>query len=65
MLYPSMNQLLKNVPSRYLLVNVAAKRARQIAEDTEQKDKSLKEKPVRSAINEIAEGQLCAKLKEE
>lgn len=63
MLYPSMNQLLKNVPSRYLLVNVAAKRARQIAEDTEQK--ALKEKPVRSAINEIAEGQLCAKLKEE
>ncbi len=65
MLYPSMNQLLKNVPSRYLLVNVAAKRARQIAENAESQEKGLKDKPVRSAINEIADGQLCAKLKEE
>ncbi len=65
MLYPSMNQLLKNVPSRYLLVNVAAKRARQIAENAEKQEKGLNEKPVRSAINEIAGGQLCAKLKEE
>lgn len=65
MLYPSMNQLLENVPSRYLLVNVAAKRARQISEEAEKQEKVLKEKPVRSAINEIAEGQLCAKFKEE
>lgn len=65
MLYPSMNQLLSNVPSRYLLVNVTAKRARKIAEDAENNKISLKEKPVRSAINDIAEGRLCAKLKEE
>ncbi|MBQ1271663.1 MAG: DNA-directed RNA polymerase subunit omega, partial [Clostridia bacterium] len=28
MLYPSMNELLKKIPNRYSLVNVAAKRAR-------------------------------------
>ncbi len=65
MLYPSMNQLLKNVPSRYLLVNVTAKRARQISENADKQEGTLNEKPVRSAINEIAQGQLCAKLKEE
>ena len=32
MLYPAMNDLLKNVPNRYLLVNVVSRRARQIAE---------------------------------
>ena len=65
MLYPSMNQLLKNVPSRYLLVNVTAKRARQISDDVDKKDNAICEKPVRSAINDIAEGRLCAKLKDE
>ena len=35
MLYPAMNTLTKNVPNRYLLVNVVARRARQIAEDAE------------------------------
>jgi len=28
MLYPAMNTLTKNVPNRYLLVNVVARRAR-------------------------------------
>ena len=31
MLYPAMNKLTANVPNRYLLVNVVARRARQIA----------------------------------
>ena len=31
MLYPAMNTLTKNFPNRYLLVNVVARRARQIA----------------------------------
>ena len=35
MLYPPMNQLLKEVPSRYMLVNVVAQRARQIASEAE------------------------------
>ena len=32
MLEPPMNQLLKQGPSRYMLVNVVAQRARQVAE---------------------------------
>ena len=31
MLYPPMSELFKHIPSRYLLVNVVARRARQIA----------------------------------
>ena len=36
MLYPAMNKLTANVPNRYLLVNVVARRARQIAEAADQ-----------------------------
>ena len=35
MLYPAMNKLTANVPNRYLLVNVVARRARQIAQQAE------------------------------
>ncbi len=54
MLYPAMNTLTKNVPNRYLLVNVVARRARQIAEDAEMEGIHLTEKPVTEAINEVA-----------
>ena len=46
MLYPAMNTLTKNVPNRYLLVNVVARRARQIAEDAELEGIHLTEKPL-------------------
>ena len=58
MLYPPMNVLMEKVSSRYMLVNVAAKRARQIAEDAEAEGVQLAEKPVRVAINELADGKL-------
>ena len=32
MLYPAMNKLTSYIPNRYMLVNVVARRARQIAE---------------------------------
>ena len=60
MLYPAMNTLTKNVPNRYLLVNVVARRARQIAEDAEMEGIHLTEKPVTEAINEVADGQITA-----
>ena len=60
MLYPAMNTLTKNVPNRYLLVNVVARRARQIAEDAELKGFHLTEKPVTEAINEVADGEITA-----
>ena len=65
MLYPPVADLLKNVDSRYLLVNVVAQRARQLAADAEQMQEELPKKPVTMAIEEVAEGKLSATLKEE
>ena len=65
MLYPPVADLLKNVESRYLLVNVVAQRARQIAAEAEEYQEELPEKPVTLAIWEVAEGKLTAGLKEE
>jgi len=53
MLYPSMNDLLKKVGNRYLLVNIAAKRARDIADEAEVNEVKLTEKPVRLALEDI------------
>ena len=65
MLYPPVADLLKNVESRYLLVNVVAQRARQIASEAEEYQEELTDKPVTLAIREVAEGKLSASLKEE
>ena len=60
MLYPSMSDLLEKVDNRYLLVNLTARRARQIADENEANGVQSDVKPVRSAINEIANGVLTA-----
>ncbi|MBQ8909855.1 MAG: DNA-directed RNA polymerase subunit omega [Oscillospiraceae bacterium] len=65
MLYPPVADLLKNVDSRYLLVNVVAQRARQIASEAEEFQEELPEKPVTMAIQEVADGKLSASLKDE
>jgi len=65
MLYPPVADLLKIVSSRYLLVNVVAQRARQIAYEAETLQEDLPEKPVTLAIQEVADGKLSASLKEE
>ena len=65
MLYPPVADLLKNVESRYLLVNVVAQRARQIASEAEALGENLTEKPVTIAIKEVAAGELTTTLKEE
>lgn len=65
MLYPPVADLLKNVSSRYLLVNVVAQRARAIAIEAEEAQETLTEKPVTLAIREVAEGKLSATLKDE
>ena len=65
MLYPPVADLLKNVESRYLLVNVVAQRARQIAAEAEALGENLPEKPVTIAIKEVAAGELTAGLKDE
>ncbi len=58
MLYPPMKDLLKQVPSRYMLVNVVAQRARQISSEAEQEGDILDDKPVSMAIREVADGQV-------
>lgn len=58
MLYPAMNKLTANVPNRYLLVNVVARRARQIATEAEEEGYELYEKPVTLAIQEVADGKI-------
>ena len=65
MLYPPMSKLLNYVDSRYLLVNVVARRARQISIEAEQEGYALEEKPVTLAIREVAEGKLTATVKDE
>ena len=65
MLYPPMSELLKHVESRYLLVNVVARRARQMSIEAEQESYKLEEKPVTLAIREVAEGKLTASVKDE
>ena len=65
MLYPPMSELLKHIDSRYLLVNVVARRARQISIEAEQEGYTLDDKPVTLAIREVAEGKLSAVTKEE
>jgi len=58
MLYPSMPTLLSHVNSRYMLVNVIAKRAREIAEEAEERGDHLEKKPVSTAIDEVAAGKI-------
>ena len=60
MLYPAMNKLTEYIPNRYMMVNVVARRARQIAAEAEANGEYLEEKPVTEAINEVAEGKFVA-----
>ena len=64
MLYPAMNKLTANVPNRYLLVNVVARRARQIAQEAEDNGEKMDVKPVTLAINEVADGQISVAASE-
>lgn len=65
MLYPAMNKLTEHVPNRYMMVNVVARRARQIAIEAKDFGVTLPEKPVTLAIREVADGKLSAEVKKE
>ena len=58
LLYPPMKDLLINVPSRYMLVNLVANRARKISTEAEQSGMPLTEKAVTLAVREVASGAL-------
>ena len=59
MLYPPMADLVRKVGSRYLLVNLVARRARQIANIEEENGESSDRKAVASAIEEVYTGKLA------
>jgi DNA-directed RNA polymerase subunit omega len=54
--------MLKYVNSRYLLVNVIAKRARELSAASERRGETLTKKPVSYAIEEIARGEIRASI---
>lgn len=58
MLYPPMTELVDKVGSRYLLVNLVARRAREISSVADSEEIPLEKKPVSSAINEVYTGKL-------
>lgn len=58
MLYPAMSKLNSYIPNRYMLVNVVARRARQIAQGAEDMGEKTDVKPVTLAINEVANGNI-------
>jgi DNA-directed RNA polymerase subunit omega len=61
----AMKDLLQGEDSRYMLVNMVAHRAREIAVEAEKDQVSLTEKPVTMALEEAAAGQLIADAEEE
>ena len=58
MLYPPMASLVEKVGSRYLLVNLVARRAREISNKAEEEGEPLDKKPVSTAIDEVYSGKL-------
>ena len=58
MLYPSINELTKKVDSKYTLVMIIAKRARQIVDDSKPLIETDDIKPVSIAIKEMDQEKL-------
>ncbi len=58
MLYPPVAELVDIIGSRYQLVNLVAKRAREISIEAEEKQEPLDRKSVSQAIEEVYNGKL-------
>ena len=65
LLYPPIKELLVQVPSRYMLVNLVASRARKLSSESEVSGEPLEEKAVSLAIREVASGTLTLEQAEE
>ena len=65
LLYPAIKDLLDQVPSRYMLVNMVASRARKLSNEAEQSGEPLEGKAVSLAIHEVANGMLPIEETEE
>lgn len=55
MLNPAIGKLINNCDNRYKLVNQIAEKARNIADEAEQKGEVIIDKPVTIAINQMAD----------
>ncbi len=64
MLYPPVAEITEKVGSRYMLVNVVARRAREIADAEETAVVKSDKKPVSAAVDEIYSGRLTVSIKE-
>ena len=64
MLYPSINEIRKKADSRYTIVILAAKRARDIIDGKPILTEAETEKPVSIAANEIAEDLITSRREE-
>jgi DNA-directed RNA polymerase subunit omega len=58
MINPSLDSLVKKVDSKYTLVVLAAKRAREIMDGQQPLTESKSNKPVTIALEEVAQGQI-------
>lgn len=56
MLRPAVNQIITKNESCYSLVIAVAKRARQITEELYENGETIEEKPVKTAVEELASG---------
>ena len=56
MLRPAVNQIITKNESCYSLVIAVAKRARQITDELCKNNETLEEKPVKTAVEELASG---------
>ena len=65
LLYPPIKDLLGQVPSRYMLVNLVASRARKLSSEAEVSGEPLEEKAVSLAIREVADGTLSLEQAQE
>ncbi len=62
MIYPSIDKILNIIDSKYILVHVASRRAREMAETGHTQLKDYKsEKPIGRALEEISEGLIHVK----
>lgn len=58
MIHPSLDKLVTKVDSKYTLVTLAAKRAREIMDSSEQVGENKFNKPVTLALEQIADNQV-------
>lgn len=62
MIYPYLNDLLKQVKNKYILVILAAQRAVQLTKGEESTVESKSNKPLIIALEEIAQGKIKFKM---